>query len=149
MKQPDYFLEIVHKFSYSDIVFDMVGKPSKSYQNVIEETSKKLNKFHYHGQLKNDAVLTMIQDSSITVSTSSLIIRDDSSEGFPNVFIESWKFGVPVISDDMIEKIKYLFENPELYKTISANCINLFKKQFSIERNVDLMLDYVTSNTNK
>ena len=161
MKRPELFLELVNKLSNVDIFFDMVGKPSEIYQKAIESTSKKISNFCYYGQLKNEAVLKMIRNSTIIVSTSSLTIREDSSEGFPNVFIESWKYGVPIISffdpdgliaryklgfvckdiDEMAQAIKYLFNNPGLYSTMSGNCIKLFNEKFLIARNVDKMLN--------
>lgn len=161
MKRPELFLELAKKLGHSGIFFDMVGKPSEIYEKAIAETSKKITNFYYHGQLKNKAVLKLIQSSSVSVSTSSLTVREDSSEGFPNVFIESWKFGVPIISffdpdgliakhklgfvcrnvNEMEQSIKYLYNNPEIYSAISVNCIKIFNEKFSIERNVDLMLN--------
>ncbi len=161
MKRPELFLELVNRIGHTGTFFDMVGKPSEIYENAVAETSKKNKNFCYHGQLKNDTVLNMIQSSSVTVSTSSLTVRVDSSEGFPNIFIESWKYGVPIISffdpdgliakhklgfvcgnvDEMAHAIKYLYNNPEIYNTMSANCIKIFYEKFSIERNVDLMLN--------
>jgi glycosyltransferase involved in cell wall biosynthesis len=165
MKRPELFIELTNKLTDLDIFFDMVGKPSELYEKTIAETSRKINNFCYHGQLKNDAVLKMIQTSTITVSTSSLTVREDSSEGFPNVFIESWKYGVPVISffdpdglitrhklgfvcrdiDEMVQSIRYLYDNPEIYRNMSTNCIKIFNEKFSIERNVDLMIDILQS----
>ncbi len=159
IKQPEKFIELVMKLHHLPIEFHMVGKKSPYFDDLITKTTREIKNFHYHGQLDNMAVLKMISTSSLTISTSS-------SEGFPNVFIESWKFGVPVISlinpdslfstyeigfackdiEEMIDKVKYLISNRLVYQKMSANCLKIFNKYFRIEKNVSLMLEYINDN---
>jgi len=163
MKQPEKFIEIVRKLHHLPIEFHMIGERSFYFNDLISQTEKEINNFHYHGQMNNSEVLKMISTSSLAVSTSS-------SEGFPNVLIESWKFGVPVISlidpdglinkyrvgymckdvAEMADNIEYLLNNSKIYEEMSTNCLKLFDKYFSIEKNVSSMLQYINEvNDNK
>jgi len=156
MKQPEKFIELVRKLHHLPIKFHMVGKRSSYFNDLISQTEKEIINFHYHRQMNNSELLKMISTSSLTVSTSS-------SEGFPNVLIESWKFGIPVLSfidpdglinkygvgfvckdvAEMADNIEYLLNNPKVYEEMSGNCLKLFDRYFSIERNVSSMLQYI------
>lgn len=161
MKQPELYFEIVSKLNHMDIHFNMVGKSSSYYKDLVDKTSDKNKNFKYWGQQKNHVVLDLINSSDITISTSDLNLQEDSSEGFPNIFIESWKYGVPIISlfdpdglikkynigivckdvDEIVRTIKKLYENPKILIELSENCEKLFAEKFSIEQNVSIMLD--------
>jgi glycosyltransferase involved in cell wall biosynthesis len=161
MKQPELYFEIVAKLNHMDILFNMVGKSSNSYKDIVDKISVENENFKYRGQLKNHIVLELINSSDLTISTSDLNIQEDSSEGFPNVFIESWKYGVPIISlfdpdglikkynvgivcnnaDEIVSTIKKLYNNPDILIELSENCKKLFEEKFSIEHNVGIMLD--------
>jgi glycosyltransferase involved in cell wall biosynthesis len=162
-KQPNLFLELVNKLKHLNIEFHMIGKSPYEDEDKILDMSIKVDNFNYHGELENKEVLKMISSSNLTISTSTI-----GAEGFPNVFIESWKFGVPVLAfnnpdgilyqynvgfvcnnvEEMSDKIQYLATKPDIYKQLSYNCLKLFKKNFNIEKNVNSMLEHINFKIN-
>jgi glycosyltransferase involved in cell wall biosynthesis len=55
------------------------------------------------GHVAPDDIGNYLSRSRVLVSTSQPVEKGVGKEGFPNVFLEAWHFGVPVIS---------LFSNP-------------------------------------
>lgn len=157
LKRPDLFLQLVKEYQGSPgIRFNMIGRPAPKYNHQLEHVTKSCSNFNYHGYLENDEVLPIIKNSYLTISTSI-------SEGFPNVFIESWKYGVPVLTfinpdsvvsnnnvgfvcndiQEMISKINFLIENPGIYDQLSQNCLELFSGRFSITNNVNKLFSLI------
>jgi glycosyltransferase involved in cell wall biosynthesis len=160
-KHPEIFFEIIKKLNLENIEYHIAGKAFEDFNADIMKLSEIKQNFHYHGRIDNKDVLKLLNKSYILISTSKN--TEVSSEGFPNVFIESWKYGVPVISfinpdgiidkynvgyvcrdkNDMIAKIEYLVNDPDTYNVMSQNCKKLFQSRFNIKDNVDALLDYI------
>lgn len=71
--------------------FIVIGKARDKKGKEFVESIKKIDNCQYFGFLSQEEVLNYISESKHLLSTST-------GEGFPNVFIESWSLGTPVIS---------------------------------------------------
>ena len=64
---------------------------------IVKEISESRNLIHF-GHVNPDEIGKYLSRSKILVSTSQPSGEGVSKEGFPNVFLEAWYFGVPVVS---------------------------------------------------
>lgn len=82
--------------------FEIVKKASKFSFKIIGQPTDRTSLKHYHelklfsnvvllGRLNHSNTINQIANSKALISTSPM-------EGFPNIFIEAWACGVPVIS---------------------------------------------------
>lgn len=71
--------------------FKVVGQPSGRSGFLFYEEMKSLKNVKLLGRLSHTQTMQEIADSKALISTSPM-------EGFPNIFIESWACGVPVVS---------------------------------------------------
>jgi hypothetical protein len=71
--------------------FKVVGQPSGRSGFLFYEELKSLKNVKLLGRLSHTQTIQEIADSTALISTSPM-------EGFPNIFIESWACGVPVMS---------------------------------------------------
>lgn len=94
------FFQLVKKVP--DHSFTVVGQPNDNKSSYDYEQLKLCKNVSMMGRLGHFDTLTQIANSKALISTSPL-------EGFPNVFIEAWAYGIPVISlhvdpGDVIER---------------------------------------------
>lgn len=83
------FYELVERTpEYS---FKVIGRPRDRTGNNYFERLKAFKNVELKGRLSHTETIKEISDSRALISTSPM-------EGFPNVFIESWACGVPVLS---------------------------------------------------
>ena len=71
--------------------FLIIGAPRDKHGRIFLEKAKKLKNVIYCGYLKHEKVLGYLKGAEGLISTSLY-------EGFPNVFLEAWGFGIPVFS---------------------------------------------------
>lgn len=71
--------------------FKVIGAPRDSTGYKYFEKTKRLKNVTLYGKLSHKETIQEIQNSKALVSTSPM-------EGFPNVFIEAWNYGLPVLS---------------------------------------------------
>jgi glycosyltransferase involved in cell wall biosynthesis len=71
--------------------FTIVGPPSDNTGLIIFEKLKTFPNVKLLGKLSHTNTLHQILNSKALISTSAM-------EGFPNIFIEAWSFGIPVLS---------------------------------------------------
>jgi glycosyltransferase involved in cell wall biosynthesis len=93
-KRPDLLLEIASKADA--LQFIVCGGPSDhrsptGYSDTIVNALKRLPNVDYRGQVPPEHAHDVIANASVLLSTSE-------GEGFPNVFLESWASGTPVVS---------------------------------------------------
>jgi glycosyltransferase involved in cell wall biosynthesis len=138
-KRPDLLLEIARKSP--DLRFVVCGGPSehRSYHGYgvrIAHALDALPNVDYRGQVPPDIADRIIANASVLLSTSE-------EEGFPNVFLEGWASGTPVVSltfdpDQVIDRKKLgivsgnvenaiadlgtLIDKPERREAISIRC---------------------------
>jgi glycosyltransferase involved in cell wall biosynthesis len=77
--------------SSPDVHFKIVGQPRGSKSNGILSALQLMSNVDYLGRLDHHSAVREIAKSRALISTSRF-------EGFPNVFLEAWSVGVPVLS---------------------------------------------------
>lgn len=144
-KQPEIFIEIAKK--NPNLNFLMIGGPDLSnknglkYYEKIECEAEKVKNLNLKGFVGSEKTDNYIKNSKILVNTSL-------KEGFPNTFLQAWKYGIPVVSlnvdpDEIIQKnslgivaknfdglnetIKKLSLNKKLRKEIGKNALTYVK----------------------
>jgi glycosyltransferase involved in cell wall biosynthesis len=80
----------------------IVGQPRDAVSETIFEELKKCSNVVIKGWQKHDETLKLIAKAKAMINTSYY-------EGFPNIYLEAWALGIPVISlnvnpDDIINK---------------------------------------------
>ncbi len=153
-KQPELFIQLAKLLR--DYRFKMIGYGDLS----LIEGYKNLENFEYLGKLKNEDVNRELERSWIILSTSK-----SEGEGIPNVIIQAMIRGnVPIcLNDDygilekynvgfkvknlneMVEKIKYLLENDEVFFDYSRRAFEFANEFFDYERNGKTYYDVVLS----
>ena len=110
-KRPDRFLELAQKCS--DLQFDLVGPgPDSSYAENVVNRARQLPNMLVHGRATRKQLVQFYQRAVCLCCTSE-------NEGFPNVFLEAWSYGLPVVStfdpDDIIGRkgIGYIAKDVE------------------------------------
>jgi len=83
------FFELVKKAPVHSFV--VIGQPTDKFAKKYYEELKSFRNVNLLGRLSHSDTLKHIANSKAMISTSPL-------EGFPNVFLEAWASGVPVIS---------------------------------------------------
>lgn len=95
-KGSELFIKVVKE--NSDINFIVIG----NFRDIKSSSILYLSNVKFLGRLDHESTLSYIAKSKALISTSYI-------EGFPNVFLEAWALGTPIISlhvnpDNIIEK---------------------------------------------
>jgi len=100
IKRPQLFVELARRMP--DVGFTLVGGDTEAeadYAAEVVEEARGVSNIELTGRLSHTKVQEHVRRASILVNTSSV-------EGFPNVYLEAWNNGVPVVSfvdvDDLI-----------------------------------------------
>jgi glycosyltransferase involved in cell wall biosynthesis len=90
-KRPDWFLDIAERLPQWE--FDLVGAPNEdsAYARNVIERAARLPNVTLSGRVAYDQMPERYRRASILCSTSVY-------EGFPNVFLEAWSGGIPVVA---------------------------------------------------
>ena len=146
-------LKIIKKFS--NFSFVVIGKPRDVNGVNFTNALNKLDNCEYHGFKSQKEVLNYISKSKYLLSTSL-------GEGFPNVFIESWSLGTPVLSlninpSDVITKFnlgRFFNQNFELLinnigklnmNNNSSHYINYVKNHHSPNKEIEKLIFKINS----
>ncbi len=158
MKRPEKFVHVAKYFQEKTYEFFLIGKEMgfPELREYIREADKISNNFFYLGGQNSDQIYELLQQAKLLIHTSDY-------EGFPNVFIEAWLCGVPVISlkvdpDDLIKihnlgrishsiekmenDIQEIMSNHSLWNELSNNVKTFAKENFDIKKSVDSLLRY-------
>lgn len=120
LKGSDIFLNLVNKLPNIPIV--IVGQPRDQKSALIFEELKKYPNVVLKGWLNHQDTIQLIAKAKALINTSHY-------EGFPNIFLESWALGVPVIS---------LNVNPD-------NILNKYQLGICCEGDLQKMQEYIES----
>ena len=129
IKQLEIFLELATSFQNNDDVeFDIIGSVQDTiYANPLLEKIKTLNNVNHYTDKDNVFV------NEFLLNNAFLVINTSKSEGFSNVFIQSWLRGIPVISlnsnpDNLFDKFsefgKYCNNSIELLENYVVKMID-------------------------
>jgi len=81
--------------------FVVIGGPIPGHEEFAKEVSVKFNKLSnvsMLGAVEPQNIGRFLSKSKLLISTSQFVHQGLTKEGFPNIFLEAWLFGVPVIS---------------------------------------------------
>ena len=144
-KRPDRFLDVAE--ACPDLEFDFVGPAyDEAYSQEVVGRAKTLPNVTIHGPVPRERVSEFYQRTGCFCSTSDY-------EGFPNTFLESWSYGVPIVStfdpdariknqrlgvvaqdtQGVIDGIRKLFGSPDYYREASLNARRYYAENHTIE----------------
>jgi glycosyltransferase involved in cell wall biosynthesis len=99
VKRPELFIELARRIPEREFVVVGGGLPSeRDYAAAVERTATGIPNLTFTGWLPHPEVIRHIARASLVVNTSMV-------EGFPNVYLEAWNHGVPVISFNDVDGI--------------------------------------------
>jgi len=91
-KRPERFLKLARELP--ETTFRMIGPPDNdhpSYFAEIESRANQIENLEFLGYVEPDEIHEHYRDAIALVNTSDY-------EGFPNVFLEAWRYATPVVS---------------------------------------------------
>lgn len=91
-KRPERYLELAR--ALPNVSFVMVGPPNddeEAYFEELRESAAGIENLRFVGFVPPDEVDDYYRRASVLVNTSE-------AEGFPNTFLEAWRYGTPVVS---------------------------------------------------
>jgi glycosyltransferase involved in cell wall biosynthesis len=145
VKRPNLFIELARRFPSREFV--MVGGSTTTevdHAAATEKEARTVSNLRLTGWLPNSDVIREIARASVVVNTSVV-------EGFPNVYLEAWNHGVPVVSyndvdgllaneklgalctdlDDMEKKLRGLIENPTAMREAGQRGQRVIRQRFA------------------
>ena len=90
-KRFEWLLELAAQMPENDFIAIGASNKSSAYAIYLQNTAKHLNNVTLVGEVPYSRMQEYYQRASVLCSTST-------KEGFPNVFLEAWRAGVPVVS---------------------------------------------------
>lgn len=156
IKQLEILIKVAEKFKNNDfLVFDIIGNvQSEKYGTPLLNKMKDLSNIRHFTDKDNNFVNKHI------LEYATLVVNTSKSEGFSNVFIQSWLCGVPVLSlnsnpdtlfdlypefgifcDNSISLFEESINNiiyDKSYNINACQCYHTAKKMFSV-KNIELI----------
>lgn len=150
IKQLEVFVDLAVKFvDVSDFHFTVIGDiQDSSYASEIVKRMAALSNITHYKDKDNSFVNRYILEKA------SLVVNTSKSEGFSNVFIQSWLRGVPVLSlnsnpdllfdkhpdfgicandsDNLVKGLEKILDC-NTYVTRAENCYNVSRQLFSFD----------------
>ena len=90
-KQPHYYLDLAGRFPSETFLLAGPGGHSDSYNSHIRERASQLENVVNVGTVPPDEIHDLYRDAIALVNTSAY-------EGFPNTFLEAWRYGTSVLA---------------------------------------------------
>jgi len=150
-KRPDRFLNIAS--SLSEVKFVLVGPPGNddTYVRKIKERAHKMENVSYDGFVAPDKIDWYFNRAIALVNTSDY-------EGFPNTFLEAWRYRTPVVSlfhdldgiitqanigilsgshDQLVADVERFAQDTELRKEIGTRGREYLSENYRLDRIID------------
>lgn len=106
-KRPHLFLDLAERLpDYEFLLIGPEGLDKEYYERVVERAAV-LDNVTYVGPVAPDDIHDYYRQASVLVNTSS-------HEGFPNTFLEAWRYATPVVSLN-VDPARYLNVSLEGY----------------------------------
>jgi glycosyltransferase involved in cell wall biosynthesis len=154
-KRPDWIVEVARQLP--DVQFTIVGASNKEteYAKSVQDDAAQLKNVTMVGRVPFERMADFYPTTDLLCCTSVY-------EGFPNVFLEAWSVGVPVVStydpDGIIERhrlggyassvdeiagaVNELKINSEAWNNMSANSVQYFRERHEVDRAMTAFADY-------
>jgi glycosyltransferase involved in cell wall biosynthesis len=149
-KRLEWLLDIAEE--RPDIGFDVAGDANQPtpYSDRLWQRAKGLANVRLHGRLSHEQAKALIRSAGLLCCSSVY-------EGFPNVFLEAWSLGVPVVStvdpdgviadeglgaaavdrEGLIGGLDCLLESPERWQKASERCRQRYLEHHSVAAYAD------------
>jgi glycosyltransferase involved in cell wall biosynthesis len=91
-KRPERYLELAH--ALPDVEFVMVGPPNDDEEAYFEELRERA------GEIGNLRFVGFVPPNEVDgyYRRASMLVNTSETEGFPNTFLEAWRYATPVVS---------------------------------------------------
>lgn len=156
-KHPEDFISLARDLQTAGVDFLMVGNIQQEAYQYIEKGENLPPNFHYLGSQH-------IHKTNGVIRGSEFLVHTCEPEGFPNVFLQAWGFGKPVVSqffdpggkiekadvgfvsgnyEKLKEDVSSLLNSEELLKKKGGNAKKLIEDEFIKERNIQRLLQFL------
>jgi len=145
VKRPELFLELAKRLP--DLRFVLIGGAigtEEAFAREIEARAAHIPNVEATGRVPHEAVQDHLRRAALLVNTSAV-------EGFPNVYLEAWRSGVPVVSfndvdgliaeerlgaicrdtNEMAEQIRALSDRPDERDAMGRRAVGVIRERFS------------------
>jgi glycosyltransferase involved in cell wall biosynthesis len=154
-KQPELFLELARALPHLRFRMIMSLSGQRPSDDFIRAKLGDLPNVEFLGFVPFAEMASHYKGAALLVSTSN-------SEGFPNVFLQSWQFGTPTVSlnidpdgviehyelgrlsktfDKLVEDVKLLLEKPELRERLGRNAMRYTAENHAQDVVIDQYID--------
>lgn len=158
-KQPEKYLELAKKFEDRDIDFLLAGKIQDSSYDYLNNKDFLPKNFHYFGAMSIDNI-------NAVMAGSLFLIHTCEPEGFPNVFIQSWLLGKPVVSlnfdpenlittnelgyfsksvEQFAKDTALLLDDSKLREIVGQKALKFAEDNFSASANIVKLVEFLKS----
>ncbi|MFU1780577.1 glycosyltransferase family 4 protein [Haloarcula japonica] len=161
-KRPDIFLDLAEQLPQIPII--MISRPDHDdeYHKWIASRARKLSNVVFHERIDSDKIHERFRSAALLVNTSSY-------EGFPNTYLEAWRYETPVVSlsfapaDDVVERglcqpagsldaladeVESLWHHPGNRAQIGHRCRRHMRSQYSMDEVTNSFLTLMDEATN-
>lgn len=159
-KRPHIFLNIAEEYPNQKFILVGPAEDDNKYTKNIRDRAESMENVIYTGRINPDEIYKYYQKAIALINTSAY-------EGFPNTFLESWRYGTPVVSlaidtgrfleegiflsgyaDKNLAKLKYivgrLAESRQLRRRLGTIGLQTFMNKFQIEITVEMYRDVIS-----
>lgn len=147
IKRLELLLDIAEQ--HKDLHFDVIGDGNRQseYVQSLRSRAESMPNVNLHGIVSHGHVQHFYQRATALICTSH-------TEGFPNVFLEAWSHGLPVVSTvdldnviannglgvvckdipDIVNGIRFLYKLPEQRQQMSLKCREFYLKNYTVNK---------------
>ncbi len=137
----------------SDYNFTVVGASNhgSAYETKLLQRATALPNVKHLGHIHHEKMIDIYRQSSFLCSTSII-------EGFPNVYLEAWRLGIPVLGsfdpdgviassgagwvtesvDDYVRRLEEISQNPTIWHQASSAAKNYYLNNHTLEINMPI-----------